>query len=119
MIDWDSARKTHSDSRQETFWHVGHNDTDEEDDGFQPAIPKDEWEDTEGNTQDDGHAGDDVDKVCYLDGDGSLATLQTGNQAGDTTHDGPVSGVDDDSSGSTWTEPEIFSSDKTDMKKVG
>ncbi len=69
---------THSDSSQETFWHVGDNDTDEEDDGLQPPVSKDEWEDEEGDTQEDSHASDDVDEVLDLFGDGSFSALQTG-----------------------------------------
>lgn len=68
--------QTHSDSSQETFWHVGDNDTDEEDDGLQPGVSKDEGENEEGHAEEDRHASDDVDEVLDLDGDRGASNFE-------------------------------------------
>lgn len=38
---------THSNSGQQSFRHVGHDDSNEEDDGLQPSVAQDEWQDEE------------------------------------------------------------------------
>ena len=92
---------THSDGGKQSLGHVGHDDADEEDDGLQPGVAQDDGEDEEGDAQEDGHAGDDVDEVLDLSGDGRLAHLQARSQGGNTTHDGAITSVDDNTSSST------------------
>ncbi|KAF3839280.1 hypothetical protein F7725_017997 [Dissostichus mawsoni] len=58
------------DSSQQPFGHVSHDDADEEDDGLQPAVTQDDGQDKEGNAQENSHAGDDVDEMLDLFGDG-------------------------------------------------
>ena len=93
---------THSDGSQQSLGHVGHDDADEEDDGLQPAVPKDQGQDEEGHTQEHGHARDDVDEVLDLLGDGGLAGLEAGGQGGDAAHDGAVPGADHQAAGGAW-----------------
>lgn len=73
---------THRNCGQESLRYVGHNDPDEEDDGLQPGVTQDERQDEEGHTEEDGHAGDDVDEVLDLLGDGCLKVVQFGFNMG-------------------------------------
>ena len=85
------AAATYSDSSQQTFGHVSHDDTNQEDDSIQPIVAQDEGDDEECDAQEDGHARDDVDEVVDLLMDGGLAHLQPGGQVSDTTHHSVVS----------------------------
>lgn len=49
-------------------------------------VAQDESDDEEGDTEEDGHASDKVDKVVDLLGDGSLARVQTRSETGDAAH---------------------------------
>ena len=88
---------THSDSGEQTLGHVSDDDTDEEDDGVEPVVAEDEGDDEEADSEEDGDAGDDVDEVSNLLRDRRVAHLQTGSQVGDTSHDGAVTSLHDDS----------------------
>lgn len=66
----------HSDSSQQSFRHVGHNNTNEEDDSLQPAIAQDDGQDEEGDSQEDSHACDDMDEVLDFLGDGGFPCFQ-------------------------------------------
>ena len=72
-----SKSETDGDSGEKTFWHVGHNDTDQEDDGVEPLVAQTQRYDEEGDTQEDGHSGDDVDEMFDFLGDGCLTAAQT------------------------------------------
>ena len=74
--------ETDSDSSKETLGHVGDDDADEEDDRVEPVVAEDEGDDEEGDSEEDGDAGDDVDEVLDLLGDGGLASLKSGGEAG-------------------------------------
>lgn len=63
---------THSDRCQQPLRHVGNDDANEEDDGLQPGVSKDQRQDEESHTEEDGHARDDVDEVLNLLGYGCL-----------------------------------------------
>ena len=52
-----------SDSGEETFWDISDDDTDEEDDSFEPVVAEDEGEDEEGNTEENSDTSDDVDEM--------------------------------------------------------
>jgi hypothetical protein len=94
-------RQTHGDSGEQTLGHVGHDDTDEEDDSVEPMVAEDESNDEESHTQEDGHASDQVDEMVDFLGDGGLAGAQTGGQASNTSHDGVVTAADDNAHGGT------------------
>ena len=87
---------TYSDSGQQSFRHVSHNDTDEEDDSLQPAVTQDDGQDEKRDAQEDGHTCNDMDEVLDLFGDGGLSGLQSRGQSSNATHDCAVSGADDD-----------------------
>ena len=48
-----SQGQTDGDSGEKTLWDVGDNDTDKEDNSFEPVITKDESKDEESNTKED------------------------------------------------------------------
>ena len=83
-----------SDGGQETLRHVGHDDTDQEDDGIEPVVAKDEGDDEEGHTEEDCDRGDDVDEVFNFFGNRGLSTLETGGKTGNPAHHSVVSDVD-------------------------
>jgi hypothetical protein len=101
-------RQTHSDSGEQTFGHVGHDDTNEEDDSVQPMVAEDESNDEEGHTQEDSHTSDQVDEMVDFLGDGGLAGAQTGGQASNTSHDSVVSAADDNAHGGTCEFREVI-----------
>ena len=86
--------ETDSDSGQETLRHVGHNDTDQEDDGIKPVVAKDEGNDEEADTEEDGDSGDDVDEMLNFLGNGSLSSLKTRSKSSNPAHHSVVSNVD-------------------------
>merc|ERR1712242_244497 len=87
---------------QQTLGHVGHDDSDQEDDGVQPVVAEDEGNDEEGNTEEHGDTGDDVDEVSNFFGNGSLVRSQTGGETGNSAHDGVVSDVNNDTHGGSF-----------------
>jgi hypothetical protein len=38
---------------QQTFWHICHNDSNQEDDGCKPMVAQDEGDDEKGNAKED------------------------------------------------------------------
>lgn len=100
--------QTHSDSGKQTFGHVGHNDTNEEDDSVQPMVAQDESNHEESHTQEDGHTSDQVDEMVDFLGDGGLASVQTGGQTSDTSHDSVVTAADDHANTGTWQIQGVF-----------
>lgn len=98
------SRSPHSDGGQQSLGHVSDDDADEEDDGLQPAVAQDDWQDEEGDAQEHGHAGDDLDEVLDLLGDGRLSGLQAGGQSGNTAHDGSIPGANHNPTSGTWQE---------------
>ena len=85
---------THRDRCEQTLWHIGDDDSDEEDDSIQPIVAKDEGDDEEGDTEEDSHARDDVDEVLNLVGNGSLTHLQATRQVRNSSHHGAVTSRD-------------------------
>ncbi len=81
---------SHSDSSQQALGNIGDNNTDEEDDGLQPAVAQDDGQDEEGHAQEHGHAGDDLDEVLDLLGDGRLTHFQTRRQRRNAAHHCPI-----------------------------
>jgi len=85
---------THCDSGQQSFGHVGNNDTNEEDDCVKPVIVEDEGNDEEWHAEEDCDGRDDVDEMCYLTCYWGLADLQPTRQVGNTTHHRTITRVD-------------------------
>lgn len=75
--------------------------TDKEDDSVQPVVAECEGDDEERDSQEHGDAGDDVDEVMDLLGDGGLSGVQARGEPGNTTHHGVVSTADHYSLGGT------------------
>ena len=98
ILTWGSYR----DGGEETFWDVGDDDADEEDDGIEPVVSEDEGDDEEGDTEEDGHSCDEVDEVGDFFGDGRLTHLDAGCEVGDPTHHCPIARVHNNSEGRTW-----------------
>lgn len=93
---------THSDSSQQSLRYVGYDDANEEDDGFEPGVAQDDWQDEEAHAQEDSYTCDEVDEVFDLDADGRPADLQLRCQSGDATHHCSITGGYDDATGRTW-----------------
>ncbi|GMS85838.1 hypothetical protein PENTCL1PPCAC_8013, partial [Pristionchus entomophagus] len=89
--------EAHGNCGDETFRHVGHDDTCREHDGGEPVVSEGEGDDEEGDTEEDSHSRDEMDEVLDLTGDGSHASVQSRGQMRDATHDGVVTRVDHDS----------------------
>lgn len=49
-------------------------------------VAEDEGDEEEGDSEEHGHSGDEVDEVVDLLGDRGLARVQTGGQTSDTAH---------------------------------
>lgn len=95
---------THSDSRQKSLRHVGHDDADEEDDGFQPGVAQDEGQDEESHSEEDSHGRDEVDEVLDFNVDGRAADFELRCQSGNSAHHCPVTRGYDDAAGCAWGE---------------
>ena len=95
---------TYGDGGEETLGYVGDDDANQEDDRVQPEVVEEETDDEEGDAEEHGHTGDDVDKVGNLPGDGGLAHLQSAGQVGDTAHHGPVTGANHNARAHTYEE---------------
>ena len=87
---------------QETFRYVSDNDTDQEDDGVEPVVSEDEGDDEEADSEEHGHAGDDVDKVTNLTSNWGLSHLKSRSQVSDTSHHGAVTTVHNNTTAGTW-----------------
>lgn len=77
-----------------TFRYVGDNDTNQEDDSIKPVVAEDESDDEEWNTEEDGHASDELNEVVNFLCNGCLASVQAGRQPSNTAHDCVVSAWD-------------------------
>ena len=75
-----------SDGGEETLGHVGHDDADQEDHGVEPVVAEDEGDDEEGDSEEDGDGGDDVDEVLDLLGNRGLTSLKTGGKTSNSAH---------------------------------
>lgn len=89
------------DCSEKTFWYVGNDNTNQEDDGIEPVVAEDEGYDEEGNTEEDGHSCDQMNEVVNLASDRRLTHLQSRGKVGNATHDSSVASVDDHSTCST------------------
>ena len=87
--------QAHGDSGQQTLWHVSDDDSDEEDNGVEPVIAQNEGDDEEGDAEEDGDTGDQVDEVVNLLGDWCLTGIKAGGQTGDPSHRRLITTADD------------------------
>ena len=55
--------ETDSYSSEETFGHIGDNDTDEENNSFEPVVTQNESKDEKSNSEENSDTGDDVDEM--------------------------------------------------------
>ncbi|KAF1751148.1 hypothetical protein GCK72_017702 [Caenorhabditis remanei] len=55
--------KTHGNGGDQSFWYVGDDNTDEENDSGKPMVSKDEGDDEEGDTKEDGDSSDKMDEM--------------------------------------------------------
>jgi len=94
--------KADSDSGEETFWDIGDNDTDQEDDSFEPVVAEDEGKDEEDNTEEDGNTSNDVDEMLDFLGNWRITRVDVGSEGGDSAHDSVVTASNDDTSGGTF-----------------
>jgi len=94
--------QAHGDSGQKTFWHVGDNDTDEEDDSLEPVVSEQEGQAEEGDTQEYGDSGNDVDEMLDFAGNGRVAGFESRGERGNSTHDGVITALDYDTGGATF-----------------
>lgn len=95
-------RRTYGDGRQKSFWNVGDDDTDEEDDCIQPEVAQNESNDEECDSEEHGNGGDQMNEVTDLAGDRRLAGLKTRGKVGNTSHDCPITRVDDNTPAGAW-----------------
>ena len=80
---------------KKTFGDVGDDDADEEDDSVEPLVAQRERNDEEGDAEEYGNSGDDVDEMFNFLSDGSLSATQSGSQSSDATHHSVVTDADD------------------------
>lgn len=89
-------------SRNETFRHVGDNYTDQEDDSSEPVVTKNERDDEEGDSEEDGDASNQMDKVFNLASNWSHARIKISSQVCNSTHNSTITGVDHDTFGGSF-----------------
>ena len=82
-----------------TFGHIGHNDTDQEDNGVQPMVSQYECNDEESDSKKDSDTSNNMNEVFDFAGDRRFSHSQTRGQVSDTTHYSPIAGVDHYSTG--------------------
>jgi len=93
--------RAHRDSSEKSLWYVCDDDTDKKDDCVQPLVAEDEGYDKERDAEEDSHAGDEMYKVSDLVRNGRLTRLYAGREVSYPTHDGTVTGVDDNTTACT------------------
>jgi len=67
---------TYGDGGQQSLGYIGDDDADEKDDRVQPLVAEDERYDEERDSEEDRHAGDDVDEVLDLARDRRLTDVE-------------------------------------------
>ena len=63
-------------SGEQSLRYVGNNDSDEEDDGIQPVVTKDEGNDEEADTKEDCDPSDDMDEMSDLLCNGGVSSVE-------------------------------------------
>ena len=86
---------------KKTFGDVSDDDADEEDDGIEPLVAQGQGDDEEGDAQEDGHSGDEVNEMGNFTSDGRFIGLQTRSQSSDASHHRVVTDADDNGTGRT------------------
>ena len=91
----------YSNCSQKSFWNIGDDDSDEEDDGVEPVVAEDEGDDEEGDAEEDSDSGDEVDEMSDLTRNRGLVNFQTRCQVSNSPHDGPVASEDHNATSSS------------------
>ena len=91
----------HSHGGEETFRHVGDDDTNHEDDVLDDRRAVRQTDDEEDDTESNGHDGDELNELLNLLGDRRVFVARFGGETRDLTHHGAVSGADDDTAAGT------------------
>ena len=68
---------TYCNSCEKTFWYIGHNDTNQEDDSFQPVVLQNKGNDEKGNPKKYSNTSNDVDEMFNLNSDWSFVRAKT------------------------------------------
>ena len=97
-----SQGQTDGDCGEETFWDVGNNDTDEEDNSFEPVITKDESKDEKSYTKEYSDTSNDMDEMFNFLCDWSVTRVNISGKGGNTSHNGVITTSDDDTTGRTF-----------------
>ena len=84
---------TYCNSCEETFWYIGHNDTNQEDDSFQPVVLQNKGNDEKGDPKKYSNTSNDVDEMFNLNSNWSFVRAKTTSQVSNTSHDSVVSGL--------------------------
>ena len=93
---------TDCDCGEQSFWNVGNDDSDEEDNSVEPHVAEYEGDDEERESEEDSDACDEVYEVFDLTRYRRLSNLKPRRQVSDTTHHRPVTGEDHHSPARTW-----------------
>ena len=93
---------TDRDCGEQSLWHVGDDNSDEEDDGVEPVVAEDEGDDEERDAEEHCYTGDEVDEVLDLPWYRCLPHLQTWRQVSDAAHHRAVTGEDHETAACTW-----------------
>ena len=94
--------QAYSDGGQKTFWNIGDDDSDEEDDGFDQVVSEDEGENEETDSEEYGDSGNDVDEMFDFSGDWGVTGFESGGETGNSAHDGVVTAENNDTFGGTF-----------------
>ena len=119
-----SERQADSDGGQNSFRHVCHDDSDQEDDSVDPGVTHAQCDDEEDDADRDRDASDDADKVVQLLGDRCFSGFEARCKSGDTTHDTVVANVDNHAFGSAldgegWEESKVLCLDRVVVGELG
>lgn len=70
--------------------------TDKEDDSVEPVVTEDESDEEEGDSEENSYTSNEMDEMVDFFSDGRFASVKTGSETSDTTHNSIVSAADDD-----------------------
>lgn len=79
-------RSTHANSRQQSFWYVGTDDTDQERDSREPRVSESHGNDKENDGHRDRQDDDDVDEMLHFSRQRRRLETDVRRQIGNATH---------------------------------
>jgi len=112
------------DSGENSFRHVCHDDSDQEDDCVDPRVAHAQRDDEEGDAEEDRDSSDDGDEVMQFFGNRGFTSFKARGKSGDATHDTVVADVDDHSLGGAfhsegWEESKVLCLDRVVVSALG